>query len=257
MLAVLSQAKLGAARLLDVRLEATDDSSHSLEDEEAFSLDMNAITAFFPSPDSSWRHVAGVCGQAISPAYKSIRTVLNEDVENIARLLYDLDPWEKKPDQNNDAEIAIPASRPQHLSGNTKPPANCHHKRWTPSNAFDGPILFPSKHSSAPSILITPCATPSRPCSSRVPLQDASYGNKLVVPGYPHLNSWFAPLVLKPGYAPLLVERWKWREGHWWAIVPDLEVQGRKGWFSRPISARRRAARPCRTGPLSVDYEEL
>jgi hypothetical protein len=120
MLAVLSQAKLGAARLLDVRLEATDDSSHSLEDEEAFvsrailkpakslnlnvvsqSLDMNAITAFFPSPDSSWRHVAGVCGQAISPAYKSIRTVLNEDVENIARLLYDLDPWEKKPDQNN------------------------------------------------------------------------------------------------------------------------------------------------------------
>jgi len=252
MLALLSR---GAARLLDVRLETT--AFSHLPEDEAFSIDINALASLLPSPDFSWHYVVGVYGQTISPMYRSIQTKLNEDVENIARLLDDLDPLDKEDEREieTDSETSTPASCFNHSVGTTKSLPNCRYKRWHPKNTSKRPLFIPSMHPSVPSILITPCAPPPRPCSSRVPLQDASYGNKLAVPGYPHLNSCFAPLILKPGHVPL-VENWKWSEGHWWAVVPDLEVQGRKGWFSRPISSRRRAARHCRNEPLFVDSEE-
>lgn len=245
----------GAARLLDVRLEDTEGSP---QDEEAFSFDMNALGALLPSSDFPWRRMAGVYGQTISPMFKSIHGVLMEDADHITRLLSELEPLEEV-DQNDRSKAPVPVSYPQHpfspntrhcreypLPGETTPP-DCYRKRRQSFNPPDHPVLIPSTHPSIPSILITPCAPSQCPSEARVPLQDASYGNKLAVPGYPHLNSCSAPLILKPAHEPL-VERWKWREGHWWAIVPDLEVQRRKGWFSRPISARRRAARPCRTG---------
>lgn len=251
---MLARLSRGTARLLDVRLESRDDSSHLPEDEETFSIDINALTKLLPSPDFPWRRVAGVCEQTISPVYKGIQDMLNEDVENVTRLLYELEPVEEEGEMDVKVNYAAatPASYP---TGDTTPLPTCYHKRRCSLNALDHPLLIPATHPSVPSILITPCAPSPRPFFSCVPLQDASYGNQLVVPGYPHLNSCFAPLIMKPGHTPL-VEKWQWKEGHWWAVVPDLEVQGRKGWFSRPIRARRRAARPCRAGPPSADCEQ-
>jgi len=254
---MLARLSRGTARLLDV-LESTDDPSHLPEDEETFSIDINALTKLLPSPDLPWRRVAGVCGQTISPVCKGIQNMLNEDVENVTRLLYELEPAEEEGevDVKVDYAAATPAPFQKYSAGDTMSLPIRYHKRRRSSNALDRPLLIPAMHPSVPSILITPCAPSPHSRSSCVPLQDASYGNKLVVPGYPHLNSCFAPLILKPGHAPL-VERWQWREGHWWAIVPDsVEVQGRKGWFSRPVSARRRTARPCRAGPPSADCEQ-
>ena len=54
------------------------------------------MTKLLPSPDFPWRRVAGVCGQTISPVYKGIQDMLNEDVENVTRLLYELEPVEEE-----------------------------------------------------------------------------------------------------------------------------------------------------------------
>ncbi|KIM88706.1 hypothetical protein PILCRDRAFT_2906 [Piloderma croceum F 1598] len=266
MLTLLSR---GAARLFDVQLETPEGLSPSEEDEEALSIDINALTALLPSPDVPWRRITDVYGQTISPIYKSIRDMLMEDAEHVARLLSELEPLEElEVDSQNKASEAAPAVpslqdppsslKARHSRGYPSPEVatshpHSHRKRRRSSDSPDHPVLIPSTHPSTPSIIITPCATLQCPSSSWVPLQDASYGNKLAVPGYAHFNSCFAPLILKPGHIPL-VECWKWKEGHWWAIIPDLEEQGRKGWFSRPLSGRRRAARLFRTETMPADF---
>jgi hypothetical protein len=106
MLALLSR---GATRLLDgVGLETAEYSPHSPQLEETFvslttitvsailmynsqSIDANALSALLPSTEFPWRRMAGLCGQTIRPVYKNIQTLLNEDVENITRLLYELE----------------------------------------------------------------------------------------------------------------------------------------------------------------------
>ena len=105
MLALLSR---GATRLLDgVGLETAELSPHSPQVEETFvsltitdsaipmynsqSIDVNALSTLFPSTEFPWRRLAGLCGQTIRPMYKSIQTLLNEDVENVTRLLYELE----------------------------------------------------------------------------------------------------------------------------------------------------------------------
>jgi len=267
MLASLSR---GAARLLDayVRFEIPEGLSPSDEDEEALSIDVNALTALLPSPDVPWRRITDVCGQTISPIYKSIRDMLMEDAEHVARILSELEPLELEVDSQNkesEATVVVPSLqdplslKTRRSHGYPSPEVatypHSHRKRRRSCDSPDHPVLIPSTHPSTPSIVITPCVTLQCPSSSWVPLQDASYGNKLAVPGYAHMNSCFAPLILKPGHVPL-VECWKWKEGHWWAIIPDLEEQGRKGWFSRPLSARRRVVRPFRTETIPVDCSE-
>jgi len=258
MLALLSRA---ATQLLDVRLEGSISLS---EDEEAFSVDINALSAGLP--DLPWRRIAQVYANSISPMYKSIQNILVEDVDRVVQLLSELGPVEGQDHQNDGTDTTIHLTNLQHpfplntrreylLTSDTTLLPNYYLKRLPLYNPTDHPILIPSTHPCTPSILITPCAPSSCSSLSRVPLQDASYGNKLAVPGYPHLNSHFVPPMLKPGHAPL-VERWKWRDGHWWAVVPDLEMQGRKGWFSRPLSTRRRASRSCRSGLAAVDFQD-
>lgn len=72
------------------------------------------------------------------------------------------------------------------------------------------------------------------------------------MPGYHLLNHSFPPQNVNNDNIPMgrvnppLIEKWKWKEGRWWAVIPDVGTQERKGWYSRPVSARRRAARPSR-----------
>jgi hypothetical protein len=45
-----------------------------------------------PLPDFTWRRVAGMYGHTITPMYKSIQNMLNEDAEHVAQILYELEP---------------------------------------------------------------------------------------------------------------------------------------------------------------------
>jgi hypothetical protein len=57
------------------------------------SVDVDALKALVPPlPNVRWRAVAGMCGQAISPMYKSIQNMLHEDSEHVARLFSELEP---------------------------------------------------------------------------------------------------------------------------------------------------------------------
>jgi len=202
-----------------------------------------------PSPAFPWRCVADVYGQTISPIYQKIQSILNEDLEYVAELSSELEQFDQEEVVRNTASDVTPVDRyPTDIN-----PGSCRHdspspprrrKRRRSLSPLDHTVIIPSPHSSVPTILITPCPTLPRYISS-VPLQDASYGNKLTVPGHSHFNSFFPPLnpTSRPVHTPF-VTRWKWEKGHWKAVVPDLETQMWKGWFSRPLSARR-AVRPC------------
>jgi hypothetical protein len=240
----------GTEHLLDVWADYTNSSSSLPSgDVDLYSIDINTLSAFLPSP---WRRVASVCGQAISPIYKTVQSILNEDLEHVAGFSSELEPFDQGDVVRNTASNTMPldlcARYPTdinpnyHIRNSLSPPPR--RKRRRSQGPLDYPLMVPSPHSSVPTILITPCPTLPQ-YTSRVPLQDASHGNKLTVPGHPHFNSSFPPLLSnsRPVHTPF-VTRWKWDEGHWWAVVPDLETQVHKGWFSRPLGARR-AVRPC------------
>lgn len=106
----------------------------------------------------------------------------------------------------------------------------------------------PSRPSrSIPRIIITP-APPQhfREMSSCVPVQDTSFGSRLTVPSHFALNASHPPLVA-PCYPQAIchvsVRAWTYKYGHWCAVAPGIEEQERRGIFSRPLSARRRAIR--------------
>lgn len=102
---------------------------------------------------------------------------------------------------------------------------------------LDDALVISSTDPSIPTIVVTPCATVPRDCSCLVPYQDVSFGNKLAVPMYPVVNGVFPPLLPKP--VPY-VDKWCFRDGHWWAVLPPLEEQMKRNMFSRPVSRRRR-----------------
>jgi hypothetical protein len=97
--------------------------------------------------------------------------------------------------------------------------------------------VITNKYPSIPTIIITPCPTLPRDRSCLVPYQDVSFGNRLAVPMHPVVNDVFPPLL--PKSAPH-IERWRFKDGHWWAVLPSLEEQTKRGLFSRPITRRKR-----------------
>jgi hypothetical protein len=49
-------------------------------------------TLVFPLPDFAWRQMAGMCGRTITPMYKTIHTMLSEDMEHVVQVLSELEP---------------------------------------------------------------------------------------------------------------------------------------------------------------------
>lgn len=106
------------------------------------------------------------------------------------------------------------------------------------------PIVIPSQHPLAPSIMITPCGSQSHERACRVPYQDNAFGNLLTVPSHPSFNEIHPPMALdRPNSLPML-ENWRWKDGHWEGVVPCLEEQRRRCLFSRMYSTKRRSHRP-------------
>ncbi|KAK7465260.1 hypothetical protein VKT23_005239 [Stygiomarasmius scandens] len=137
------------------------------------------------------------------------------------------------------------------------------------------PIVIPSTHPLTPTIIITPCSSESEKTSSstnayeasffsRVPVQDSAFRSRLTVPRHPTFNCIFPPMrmalllsvsstsstrpstksysnsvsMIIPPPASLhpLVETWRWKDGHWQAVLPGIEEQVKRGMFSRVVS---------------------
>lgn len=80
-----------------------------------------------------------------------------------------------------------------------------------------------------------------------VPVQDACFGNRLVVPCHPVVNGAFPPLALpKTALPPPPTRRWEYVDGHWRAVLPTAEEQARRGWIARPLKMQARRRRQAR-----------
>ncbi|KAK0208976.1 hypothetical protein DFS33DRAFT_490190 [Desarmillaria ectypa] len=96
-----------------------------------------------------------------------------------------------------------------------------------------------------PKIVLTLCPSQPHDIPCRVPIQDSAYNQRLTVPTHTTVNSVFPPMRARSPPVKL-VKDWIWRDGHWQAILPDLDEQARRGIFSHPSSNVRRKASRCR-----------
>jgi len=57
-------------------------------------VDVDVLRRFVrPWPDLAWQNIAAMCGRTITPVYKGLQTLLSDDVEHIAHLLSELEPF--------------------------------------------------------------------------------------------------------------------------------------------------------------------
>ncbi|KAF9245729.1 hypothetical protein BU15DRAFT_70801 [Melanogaster broomeanus] len=241
-------------RWLDFPLEL---ALSSYEDEEAFSLDLNLASLILP-PGFTWSRVKGLCGQSVGPVYRSLKSILEEDIEHVSRLLSELDPLveevERKVGEAPIVDVASPTEPAVASSTGTSPniihPERRKRKRRR-SSIFLDPVFIRPSDPSAPSIRITPCSSQPRETSCWVPYQDASFGARLTVPTYTVLNSVHPPMVAHIKTALTQVDCWEYTDGHWRAVIPPPDDQCKRGMFSRVAASRRRSPRyPSRTDDL-------
>ncbi|OCH90046.1 hypothetical protein OBBRIDRAFT_887972 [Obba rivulosa] len=233
---MLSRLARGAASVLGVSFDA-DDCSGARED--VLLVNMDELRALVrPLPDIAWAKVADACMRTISPVCRVVSHTLHDDVEEVVRLLADLDsPLGDIPEDdtvNGDGPSNALPSNAHPTSVLATSPDRLRRKRRRSSVAI--PIVIAAADPSLPTIVITLCPSQPRDSACLVPYQDASFGNRLAVPSHPVLNAVFPPLVAKP--SPL-VEQWRYESGHWRGLLPDPEEQLSKGMFSRPLPARR------------------
>ncbi|KAF7969845.1 hypothetical protein HWV62_25840 [Athelia sp. TMB] len=269
---MLARLSRKAAHLLDLPGSSSEHEgpdSLTASELEPYSIDVRVLSSLLPTPDIPWMRVAG----ALAPVCKGVHDMLVGDAEYVEALMADLDPGSAEDVDEEGEEQEAESSQSPSLGTRSVPlplvlasagqrhkrepqfslprrPHTPHKKRRRPSvKQLDHPLLIPSTHPSAPSILITPCGPAPIPvrAATWVPLQDAAFGMQLAVPGYPAFNApaFHPPCAPNPAHARTpLIERWRWRGGHWCAVVPDIDTQTRKGWFARPVSVKRRSSRP-------------
>ncbi|EMD32520.1 hypothetical protein CERSUDRAFT_118562 [Gelatoporia subvermispora B] len=236
---MISRIARSAGRALRAPLDAEDYASTR---EELLLVDVDGLRELVrPLPDIAWAKVAQACVRTVSPVYRAISNTLHDDVEEVARLLADLEtpslaaPSEEVANKAGQSSV-LPSETPS-LTVATPPLDRPPRKRRRSSAAT--PIVITTSDPSLPTIIITLCPSQPRDRACLVPYQDASFGNRLAVPAHPVLNAVFPPLVAAP--CPL-VEQWRYERGHWRALLPDPEEQFAKGMFSRPFLGRRQKA---------------
>ncbi|KAI0068016.1 hypothetical protein BV25DRAFT_1769166, partial [Artomyces pyxidatus] len=211
------------------------------------SLNVEALYALLPAaPRVPWRHVAGFCGRTLGPVYKA----LHEDLENAAPYFAQLEfdavchrqrlfvMWESLIDRRS---LTIYSTSPSKLCPSlvrimSLKTCASPRRQWyvTPPETA---LVIKNADPSVPTIVITPCADQPRESSCWVPFQDACFGDRLVVPAHPVANAVHPPLRAAPLPGP---RRWEWANGHWRAVLPSVDEQVRRGWFSRARGAHRR-----------------
>ncbi|OAX42669.1 hypothetical protein K503DRAFT_796964 [Rhizopogon vinicolor AM-OR11-026] len=229
-----------SARWLDVRVE------HALfGHDDAISVDVNVLTCL----DLSWY---GLCERTIEPMYRGLKSVVEEDLDTVARLLSELEPIGEELEQRNE-NLKVPSQpQPQLLSNSRTEPCpdvsllEPPKRKRRRSSTLVEPLIIKPTHPSAPTIIVSPCPPQPRETSCWVPYQDASFGTRLTVPTYTPLNGAFPPLV-----APLntdnRVDNWKYLNGHWSAVLPTQDEQCRRGLYSRSVRRSRLRPPSCRS----------
>lgn len=252
---MLSRLPRHSARWFELRVER---ALSSYEDEETFSVDLS-LASFVLSPDLSWNGVKGLCGWSVGPVYRSLKSVVEEDIEHVSKLLSELAPLVKETEGKAEAAIILDAVLPipaepvaaskSFSSPDIIRPERVQRKRRRSSVLLDPVVIRPSGPS-APSIIITPCISRVRETSCWVPYQDASFGARLTLPTHNVLNSVHPPMVAPINTAVTHIDNWEYTDGHWRAALPSPDEQCKKGMFSRVANSRRRprCARP-RTHP--------
>jgi len=223
-----------------------------LEEEDTISINVQALYALLPAaPQMPWREMAGFCGSAVGPMYRTLQSQLSEDVENVAALFAELEmppgPVERLEGTSSDARDSwsLPSSNSldDTLPGHEREVSIPVHRRRRVQTSHENPHIIRNDDPTIPTIIITPCEPQRRESSCWVPFQDACFGNRLVVPAHPVANDVYPPLLARP--LPL-TRKWEYANGHWRAVLPTVDEQIRRGMFSRALTMRRRA-RYCRS----------
>lgn len=246
---------------------AVDDDYSSWDAQTTLTLNVDDVRQLVPTlPTVPWSCVADTCSRAATPFYHVVKKTLVDDVNDLAQLLADMehlspDDYEFEesiastaaeesvhhPGLTSSMEPVAPKFDPPLLRRSTfsRPPLRRRRKLYPEPNET---LVIPSSDLSIPTITVTPCVDAPRDRSCLVPYQDVSFGNRLAVPMHPVVNGVHPPLLPKP--IPY-VDHWSFKDGHWWAVLPNVEEQMKRNMFSRPISRRRRphgdiCARPYR-----------
>ncbi|KDQ63044.1 hypothetical protein JAAARDRAFT_29037 [Jaapia argillacea MUCL 33604] len=251
---MLSNLRRKAARLL---LETEHDTCYTSPEYEdvLVSLDLSALReVLLPKPQIPWRRVFEICTSTIVPMYKIIQDTIVTDVEHLTKLFSDMEMSQSQDDDDDlgdELPLLLPSSPPNSEDDDCIAfEAPRRQRRWRCSALeFDKPVVIPSNNNGVPTIVISPCPSDLERTSCWVPTQDASYGNRLPVPTHIPVNQVFPPLA--PNQTSFLtlrrMEKWRYIDGHWWAVLPTLEEQARRGMFSKAVNMRRKARMQRRT----------
>lgn len=226
-------------------------SSH--EDGDGISVDVSLASLVHPS-DLSWSHFTGLCERSILPVYKSLRNIVEGDIEHVSRLLSELDPLGEHGLSEQDATNAGASTLPNSCCGSLPAEGRSRHHR-RPSSLTELPIVVRPFDPSAPIVIVTPCPGEAKETSCWVPCQDASFGMRLTVPTHVALNEVYPPSLTDCTNAVHRIDEWQYINGHWYAVVPPPAEQCRRGLYSRPASGRVRSRFRCPRSRV-VDRED-
>lgn len=242
---VLSVLRRTASQILSSPSDEEEDClSWELEATPTLSLNFDALHGLIhPFSRISWGSVSAACMNSVVPVLRSIQRTYCDDLNDLVQYMAELDPINWDDYELSVCETAVEESlHPVPLRTHTPlrpsgPGVSSLRRRRKSDTEFGKALVIKNDDPAIPTIVITPCPTLPRDRSCLVPYQDVSFGNRLAVPMHPVVNEAFPPLLPKP--VPY-VDRWRFQDGHWWAVLPTPEEQMMRGMFSRPVSRRRR-----------------
>ncbi|KAF8807983.1 hypothetical protein BYT27DRAFT_7190074 [Phlegmacium glaucopus] len=234
------------APLLDLHIEPNGTVS---EEQSSLVVDLNTLRVLLPpNPEVAWQCIVGICGRTITPMCTTLCNMLNNNFENVAQVLLDLELRHGDALEDilpvgvldlNTINCVRPMAKPD--LEKTFPNEQTRRKRRRSSDMTEHVITIPSRHVSAPTITISLCPPQAKETSCHIPYQDRAFGNRLTVPSHPVFNKIHPPMLLDhPSLPQLELDSWKWGNGHWVAVLPTPTEQVRKGMFSMVVMGRRR-----------------
>jgi len=249
---MLARLTTAPARLLDLHIESNGPVS---DEQSSLEVDLSALRVHLPqNTDVVWQCIAGACGRAITPMCKKLGNMLNDDLENVAQVLLDLEQRHGDALEDNLPNTGLlDVNTTNSVRSTVQPQLETwrsfpnERKLQRSSNATEYIITIPSRHLSAPTIMISLCPPQAKETSCHIPYQDRAFGTQLTVPSHPVFNKIHPPMLLElSSLPPLKFDSWKWENGHWVAVLPTPMEQTRKGVFSKAMVDRRRPS-SCRT----------
>jgi hypothetical protein len=268
---------------LQVQIDARS-TGISISDGDEIVVDVDYLKEFLaPLPEHAWRRLLGSVSPMYKSVQSAISQDSDHVVELLMRLELDCErrrsenssmPTHPLIDSHADLTdschtTAIPVPQRNGLRSSRR-------RRRSATGTASTDLKYPNTDSSLPIIIITPCPphVHAEASSSRTPYQDSAYRTRLVVPGYFLANDIHPPQLPQPlsyaqvdtslrsccrssshsssswkyahfGASTMSFKEWKWKDGHWNAVLPSLEEQAERGLSARSLTTRKRSS--CRS----------